>query len=134
MQNQDSKVPPLLTLRQLCDQLGQLMLTHDQPVMVTKDGVALGFFLPAKVWQTRQQSVLSEQMVELVLTSSGHDPQEVQACVDAGANRRYHPIRLPRCAAEGNAAECGDAARSRTADGRDAAVHSEDDTPRAAAG
>lgn len=78
-----------VTLGQLRDRLHELLIEDDAPVMVVRNGIALGFYLPARVWRQRGESPLDRQMVELVLERAGQSREDIEACIDAGGRRKY---------------------------------------------
>lgn len=84
----------IITLGQLRERLSELLIEDDRPVMVIKNGIPLGFFLPAKVWKTQKVSPLSRQWVELVLAESGQSREDLQESIDDASARKKHPARL----------------------------------------
>ncbi len=89
-----NKRKQVVTLGQLRDQLNELLIDDDSPVMVVKNGIPLGFFLPAKVWRERNESPAAKEMVEVILTSSGQSPRDLHACIDEAAQRPKKHLKL----------------------------------------
>lgn len=80
------------------EKFGEVLVTSDRPIIVTKDGVPLGFFVPARVWKTRADSVLSEHLVELVLVHSEQTDEDVEDAIGKAGPRmqRYFRESLTR--------------------------------------
>lgn len=86
------------TLNQLREKLAEVLLAGDRPVMVTKNGMPLGFFVPVRLWKAQEDSVLARHLVELILTSAGQALEDVQKAIDdAGPRKRryFEPRRMP---------------------------------------
>lgn len=77
-----------VTLRQLREKFGELLISNDQPVVVTKDGIPLGFFIPAKVWKKPSDSELSDHFLELALVHAGQSRDDLKQCGDDIALRK----------------------------------------------
>lgn len=95
VQEVKSKPPRrVMTLGELRKQLNEYLIEHDHPVMVIRNNVPLGFFIPAKIWKTQDVSAYSQDIVEVVLTGSSQTHSDVQACIDEAGKRRNHPLKL----------------------------------------
>jgi len=84
----------VVTLGQLRYQLSELLIDGGQPVMVVKNRIPLGFFLPARMWSERNDSVAAKEMVEVILASSGQSSRDLLACIDEAAQRPGKRMKL----------------------------------------
>jgi antitoxin (DNA-binding transcriptional repressor) of toxin-antitoxin stability system len=82
-----------VTLRQFRDNLSELLISCERPVVVTKDGIPLGFFLPATIWRAQQDSEAASHLVELALAHSGHTREAVQTSIDGAGLKKRHLSR-----------------------------------------
>lgn len=77
-----------ITLRRFRDKLAEILLYADAPVVVAKDQVPLGIFLPVKVWARREESGQAREAVRQALERSGVDEAQAQRCLDEYLARR----------------------------------------------
>lgn len=72
-----------ISLRKFTDRFAEIVLVSDQPILITRGKLPLGFYLPVKIWGSQHESEASRHMVELVLKHSGQRRSEVEGCIDS---------------------------------------------------
>ncbi|MEQ4576131.1 MAG: hypothetical protein ABN502_14505 [Gammaproteobacteria bacterium] len=84
----------VISLRRLASKLGEILMSGDRPMVVTRDGIPVAFFIPARVWKAQEDSELSRQLVQLVLDRAGLPREEVQKSIEAVQPRKRRLLKM----------------------------------------
>lgn len=86
----------VVTLNRFRHKIAEYLLYADRPVVITRNQVPVGYFIPAKLWLQKESSESMRDATQRTLVAAGFTESDVAETIDEHARVRSKAIVRPK--------------------------------------